>query len=91
MRAVDPILVKERIHGNFPETGQLGLPLARAGNLQTIVRHSKVESVRPESISIRVGDGNGRSCTGIVKELGLVKDLEGLKGIIQEWRAESLE
>lgn len=91
MRTFYAAFVKDRVHRNLPEAGELGLAVADTSNTETIISQTVVESVRPVSISSAVGDGNAGSSTRIIEETSGSHSLEGFNGVVQEWSAETLE
>jgi hypothetical protein len=86
-----PPLVKERVHRDLPQTGDLGLALARPGDSQTIVRQAVVERVRP--VGVRVGGchWDRRRGGGVIRERGIAQQAEGIGGVVEERRAETLD
>jgi len=90
MRSVYTKVIEERIHRNFPETRQLGFTLACVSHIQTIVGHSIVKGIRPKGICTGISNRDGSRCTGVVSELGLIKEFKGLARVVEKRSTEAL-
>jgi len=65
-------VIEEGIHRNLPEPRKFGLTLANTGDRQTIVGEAIVQSIRPESVGIWLGNGDGGRCRRVVGKLSLI-------------------
>src|SRR6267154_5175496 len=60
--------IEHSIHGDLPETGKLWLSFAQAVSVKTIVCHSVVKGVRPESVGIIFRNGDRSARTRVIRE-----------------------
>jgi len=72
MWASDTGIVKEGIHGNFPESRELRLSFTRPRHGQAIVGHPVVQGVRPICVGARVSHWDGRRGARVVGKLGFL-------------------
>ena len=91
MRTVDTPIVEEGIHRNLPESRKFGFALAKPRSRQTVVGEAVVQSVRPESVSIFLGDGDGGRCRRVIGELGLVQKFQGIRREVEVRGTETLD
>lgn len=84
-------LIEEGIHRDFPEPRKFGLTPANTGDRQTVVGEAIVQSIRPESVSVLLCDGNGSRCRRVVGELSLIQKLQSVGGEVEERGTETLD
>jgi len=84
-------LIEEGVHRDFPEPRKFGFTLANTGDRQTVVSEAIIQSVRPESVSVLLCNGNGGRCRGVVGELSLIQKLQSVGGEVEERSTETLD
>jgi len=91
MRPIHTPFIKKRIHRNLPKPRNLRLAHTRPWDAQAIIREAIVEGVRPPRVGGRVGDGDGRGCGRIVRELRGGEEVECVGGVVEVGRAEAFD
>ncbi len=91
MRSRFAQLIKESVHGDFPEARKLRLAFAGSLYTQTIVGHSVVERVRPIRIRVVDCNWNGSRGAGVIRKSRSGESSEGLNAVVEVWRAEALD
>ena len=84
-------LVEEGVHRNLPEPRELWFTFADTRDRQTVVGETVVQSIRPESISVILRDGNGGRCRRVVGELDLIQKFQSIGGKAEERGTETLD
>ena len=80
-------LVKDSIHGDLPEAGQLGLTTADVVHRVAVVGHTVVERIRPEGVRVGVSDGDRGGGARVVGESGAGQVFEIGTAVVEERRA----
>jgi hypothetical protein len=75
--------IEHSIHGDFPETGKLWLSLAQAVAVKTIICHSVVKGVRPESIGVIFRNGDRSTRTRVIREANSSEMFQSVGGVVQ--------
>jgi hypothetical protein len=91
MRASRAPIIEEGIHRDLPEPRKFGFALANANGGQAVVSEAIVQSIRPESVSIVLGDGDRGDCRSVVGELSLMQKFQGIGSEVEERRTETLD
>jgi hypothetical protein len=84
-------LIEEGIHRDFPKPRKFGFTLTNTRDRQTVVSEAIVQSIRPESISILLGDRNGCRRRRVVCELRLIQMLQSIGGEVEVRGTETLD
>ena len=84
MHAIYAAVVKQRVHRDLPEAGELRLALAETVNRETVVRHAVVERVRPVSVGTIICDRDRCRRGRIVGEAERVEHLERVDAVVEE-------
>jgi len=91
MRTSNPPIVEEGIHRNLPESREFGFAFANSGSRQAVVSEAIVQSVRPESVSIFLSDGDGGGCRRVIGELRLVQKFQCIRCEVEVRGTEALD
>lgn len=79
-------LVKDGIHRNLPEAGQLRLSTANIGDRVAIVGHTVIERVGPESVRVGVCNRHRGGRTRVISESSAGQVLEVGTTVVEEGR-----
>jgi len=91
MRTTNALIVEEGIHWNLPKSREFGFAFANSGSRQAVISEAVVQSIRPESVSIFLSDGDGGGSRRVIGELRLVQEFQGIRREVEVRGAETLD